>query len=206
MMNNRKDNHPFYDWVPRPLGIIVLLLMFIPPTFSGGAYISNLNEMTGGMGIWTEDVQLASFFTSIGMCLFPPFMIRFLQVRRLKRTYLGGFALLFILNYMCAVTTSIVLLCFVCLLTGFVRSVVMIHCTFTIAPYLTGMDTLSMFTMSEVPTPEVQYAMERKRTFLMPVLYFYILLIAQSSNVVTAWFAYEYYWHRYIMSLWECCW
>lgn len=195
-MNNRKDNRPFHDWIPRPLGVIVLLLMFVPPTFSGGAYMSNLNEMTGGLGVWTEDVQLAGFFTSIGMCLFPPFMIRFLQVRRIKRTYIGSFAILLGLNYICAVTTSIPLLLLTCLLIGFVRAMVMIHCTFTIAPYLTGMDTLSMFTMTEVPTPEVQYVMERKRTFLMPVLYFYILLIAQSSNVVTAWFAYEYQWQQ----------
>ena len=70
----------------------------------------------------------------------------------------------------------------------------MLNCTFTIAPYLTGVNTLSMFTMTETPTPETQYKMERMRTFLMPVLYCFILLIAQSSNVVTAWFAYEYSW------------
>lgn len=51
-----------------------------------------------------------------------------------------------------------------------------------------------MFTMTEIPTPDVQYKMERMRTFLMPVLYCFILLIAQSSNIVTAWFAYEYSW------------
>lgn len=70
----------------------------------------------------------------------------------------------------------------------------MLNCTFTIAPYLTGMDTLSMFTMKEEPSADVQYALERKRTFLMPVLYFFILLISQTSNMVTAWFAYEYHW------------
>lgn len=53
-----------------------------------------------------------------------------------------------------------------------------------------------MFTMTETPTPETQYKMERMRTFLMPVLYCFILLIAQSSNVVTAWLAYEYSWQE----------
>lgn len=51
-----------------------------------------------------------------------------------------------------------------------------------------------MFTLTEEPSAEMQYAMERKRTFLMPVLYFYILLISQASNLLTAWFAYEYHW------------
>ena len=56
------------------------------------------------------------------------------------------------------------------------------------------MDTLSMFTMKEEPSPGIQYQLERKRTFLMPVLYFYILFIAQLSNILTAWFAYHFRW------------
>ena len=189
-----KNNRPFYEWVPRPIGILILLMMFVPPTFSGGAYLCNISEMSGGLGVWTEDIQLASFFTSIGMCLFPPFMVRFLQVRRIKQTYLWGFLLLIPLNYVCAVATSVPLLLAACLLTGFVRIIVMLNCTFTIAPYLTGLDTLSMFTMTEEPSAEVQYVLERKRTFLMPVLYGFILLISQTSNMLLAHFAYEYHW------------
>lgn len=188
------DNHPFYNWVPRPIGVLILLFMFVPPTFSGGAYLCNIGEMSGSLGTWTEDIQLASYFTSIGMCLFPPFMVRFLQTRRIKQTYLLGFLLLIPLNYFCAITTSVPLLLVACLLIGFVRIIIMLNCTFTIAPYLTGMDTLSMFTMKEVPSTDIQYVLERKRTFLMPVLYFYILLISQASNILTAWFAYNYKW------------
>lgn len=189
-----RDNSPFYRWVPRPLGILILLFMFVPPTFSGGAYLSNLSEMSGTLGLLTEEIQLASFYTSIGMCLFVPFMLRFLQWRRIRETYLWCFALLVPLNYICAVTTDVPVLLIACLLIGFVRIIVMLNCTFTIAPYLTGVNTLAMFTMTETPTPEAQYKMERMRTFLMPVLYCFILLIAQSSNIVTAWFAYEYRW------------
>ena len=180
--------------MPKPLGILVLMLLFVPPTFSGGAYLSNLNEMQGELGLLVEEMQLANFFTSIGMCLFVPFMVRFLQARSVRLTYLWCFGLLIPLNYVCAVTTSVPVLLSACLLIGFVRVIAMLNCTFTIAPYLTGVNTLSMFTMTETPTPETQYKMERMRTFLMPVLYCFILLIAQSSNVVTAWFAYEYSW------------
>lgn len=193
-MASPRDNRPFYDWMPRPLGILILMFMFIPPTFSGGAYLSNLSEMSGSLGMLTEEIQLASFFTSIGMCLFVPFMVRFLQLRRIRQTYLWCFGLLIPLNYLCAVTTSLPVLLTACLAIGFVRVIVMLNCTFTIAPYLTGVNTLAMFTMTETPTPEAQYRMERMRTFLMPVLYCFILLIAQSSNIVTAWFAYEYHW------------
>ncbi|MBO5251679.1 MAG: hypothetical protein J6B31_06770 [Bacteroidaceae bacterium] len=196
MMNEKKNNFPFYDWVPRPIGIIVLILMFIPPTFSGGAYLSNVSEMTGSLGVWTEDIQLAAFFTNIGMCLFPPFMVSFLQARRTKQTYLWCFSLLVLLNLLCAITRSLPWLLLWCMLTGIVRSVAMINCTFTIAPYLTGINTLNMFTATEEPTPEVQYKQERMRTFLMPVLYGVILIIAQMSNVVVAWFAEHYTWQE----------
>ncbi len=194
-MENKRTNAPFYQWMPKPLGILILMFLFVPPTFSGGAYLSNLEEMSGGLGLPAEEIQLASFFTSIGMCLFVPFMVRFLQARSIRRTYLWCFGLLIPLNYICAVTSSVPVLLTACLLIGFVRIIVMLNCTFTIAPYLTGVNTLSMFTMTETPTPEMQYKMERMRTFLMPVLYCFILLIAQSSNIVTAWFAYEYSWH-----------
>lgn len=190
------SNHPFYDWVPRPLGILVLLLMFVPPTFSGGAYLCNVSEMSGSLGLQTEAIQLASFFTSIGMCLFPPFMVRFLQARRVKQTFLYCYLLLIPLNYCCAIATTMPTLLVACLLTGFVRIIAMLNCTFTIAPYLTGMDTLAMFTMREEPPAEVQYGLERKRTFLMPVLYAFILIISQSSNMLTAWFAYHYQWQK----------
>ena len=193
-MENKRNNFPFYRWMPKPLGILILMFLFVPPTFSGGAYLSNLNEMQGELGLLVEEIQLASFFTSIGMCLFVPFMVRFLQARSVRRTYLWCFGLLIPLNYVCAVTTSVPVLLSACLLIGFVRVIAMLNCTFTIAPYLTGVNTLSMFTLTETPTPETQYKMERMRTFLMPVLYCFILLIAQSSNVVTAWFAYEYSW------------
>lgn len=193
-MENKRSSFPFAQWMPKPLGILILMFMFVPPTFSGGAYLSNLNEMQGELGLMAEEIQLASFFTSIGMCLFVPFMARFLQARSVRRTYLWCFGLLIPLNYICAVTTSIPVLLSACLLIGFVRVIVMLNCTFTIAPYLTGVNTLSMFTMTEVPSPEMQYRMERTRTFLMPLLYCFILLIAQSSNIVTAWFAYEFSW------------
>lgn len=196
MMKTKRDNTPFHNWVSRPLGILILLLMFFPPTFSGGAYLSNVSEMTGGLGVQPEDIQLASFFTNIGMCLFPPFMIRFLQTRPIKQTYLVGFGLLLVLNGICAVTHSIPVLCLICLIIGIVRVMGMLNCTFTIAPYLTGMNTLDMFTATQTPSPEEQYLQERKRTFLMPVLYTYILFIAQLSNVLTAWFSYHYTWQE----------
>ena len=43
-------NFPFYDWVPKPLGIIFLMLLFIPIMTISGVYTVNSSEMIGGLG------------------------------------------------------------------------------------------------------------------------------------------------------------
>ena len=43
-------NYPFYNWVPKPLGIILLILLFIPILTVGGVYTANSGEMTSGLG------------------------------------------------------------------------------------------------------------------------------------------------------------
>ena len=40
-----------------------------------------------------------------------------------------------------------------CFFIGIVRIMLMLNNTFTIAPYLTGMNTLAIFTMTEEPEP-----------------------------------------------------
>lgn len=186
-------NYPFYPWVPKPLGVLVLLVLFVPLFFSGGTYLSNINEMAGSMGTLTEEFQFLSFCASIGMSMVFPFMLPYLQARNVKHVYLGGYALLALLNGICAVTQSIPLLMACCFLIGFLRVALVLNTTFVIAPYLLGIQTLDMF-LYEPTTPEAAYKNDHARTILMPVLYGYILCIVQFSNYVSAWVAYEFRW------------
>ena len=87
-------NYPFHSWVPKPLGILILLLLFVPLFFSGGTYLSNINEMTGGLGALSEQFQLLNLYTFIGMSLVFPFMIPYLRERNAKHIFIGGFLLL----------------------------------------------------------------------------------------------------------------
>lgn len=43
-------NFPFYDWVPKPLGIAFLVILFIPIMTVSGAYTVNSSEMPRGFG------------------------------------------------------------------------------------------------------------------------------------------------------------
>ena len=109
-------NYPFRQWVPKPLGALILLLLFVPLFFSGGTYLSNINEMAGSMGTLTETFQFLSLCASIGMSMVFPFMLPYLQARNVKHVYLCGYALLALLNGVCAVTQCIPLLAVCCFL------------------------------------------------------------------------------------------
>ena len=113
-------NYPFYDWVPKPLGIILLILLFIPiltvrvpkplgiillillfiPILTvSGVYTANSGEMTSGLGIQSEHIQFVGFVTSIGMAAFSPFFYQLVCIRREKIMCIVGFSIMYLLSY-----------------------------------------------------------------------------------------------------------
>ena len=46
---------PFYPWMPKPLGILVFLILYMSPVFSGGMNLSLSPDIVGDMGWITED-------------------------------------------------------------------------------------------------------------------------------------------------------
>lgn len=183
---------PFFPWMPKPLGVLILFLLFWPPVFSGGAWLSNTAEMAGSLAAWTEDIQLASFYTAVGSCIFPPMMVKYLQTHRTKQALLWGFSLLTVCNLMCCFSTWHPALLISCVVTGFLRVVVIINIVFATAPYLLGFNVMDMFTSTKPLTDEEQYLADHKRFILLPVLYIVILVISQVANYVVAWCAYEF--------------
>ena len=85
-------NYPFYNWVPKPVGIILLILLFIPILTVGGVYTANSGEMTSGLGIQSEHIQFVGFVTSIGMAAFAPFFYQLVCIRREKMMCVVGFS------------------------------------------------------------------------------------------------------------------
>lgn len=43
-------NYPFYSWVPKPIGIIILFMFFLPILTVGGTYSASGTEMMSGLG------------------------------------------------------------------------------------------------------------------------------------------------------------
>ena len=81
-MPSNPRNFPFYNWVPKPLGIIFLLILFIPIMTVSGVYTANSSEMIGGLGIQTEHISFVGFVTSVGMAAFSPFFYELVRLRR----------------------------------------------------------------------------------------------------------------------------
>lgn len=194
-VKTKTDNYPFFRWVPKPLGILVLISMFVPLMFISGIYMSNVAEMVGTSGFWSEDFQMVNMCSFIGMSAFFPLMTRYLQVRNVKTMYVWGFSILIVLNLVLSNVESLFLLSLFSFVLGFVRAMLVLNTTFILSPYAAGVDTLAMFTLTKMPDPDTQYGMDHQRAVLLPVLYMLWMSLVEASNYVVAWIAYHYNWH-----------
>lgn len=198
-------NYPFYNWVPKPLGIILLILLFIPILTVGGVYTANSGEMTSGLGIQSEHIQFVGFVTSIGMAAFSPFFYQLVCIRREKMMCVVGFSLLYLLSYVCAVTDSIFVLALCSLIMGFLRMVLMMVNLFTLIRYAFGMEATRNITPGNEPDDEQGWdRLDSEKSKSMPIIYLFFMILGQLGTSLTAWLAYEYQWqdvYYYMMGM-----
>lgn len=189
------QNYPFYDWVPKPVGILILILLFIPILTVGGVYSANSGEMMSGLGILSEHIQFVGFVTSIGMAAFAPFFYDLVRIRREKLMCLVGFSIMYLLSYVCAVTESIFLLALCSLIMGFLRMVLMMVNLFTLIKYAFGMEATRNITPGNEPSDEEGWdRLDREKSTSMPIIYLFFMILGQVGTALTAWLAYEYEW------------
>ena len=198
-------NYPFYDWVPKPVGILILVLLFIPILTVGGVYSANSGEMMSGLGIQSEHIQFVSFATSIGMAAFAPFFYRLVCIRREKMMCIAGFSIMFVLSYVCAITDSIFLLAVCSIIMGFIRMVLMMVNLFTLILYGFGVEATRNITPGMEPTKgEGWDALDKEKSVSQPAIYLFFMMLGQGGTSLTAWLAYEYNWqyvYYYMMGM-----
>lgn len=204
-MPSRPRNYPFYNWVPKPVGIIILILLFIPILTVGGVYSVNSTEMMSGLGIISEHIQFTNFATSIGMAAFAPFLYRLVVIRREKMMCLAGFSLMYIFSYICAKTDSIFLLALCSLLTGFLRMVLMMVNLFTLILYAGKIEAYLKITPGMEPDNEKDWdKLDIERSAAQPGIYLFFMILGQLGTSLTAWLAFEYEWqyvYYYMMGM-----
>ncbi len=193
--NNQTSSLPFYSWMPKPLGILIFLMLYMSPIFSGGMNLSISPELVGYHGWLSEDIQMAYFSTALGICVFPPLMLKYLTTHRLKQTLLCGL-LLMIVGNICVLTTHWVpALCVVCMMMGCLRVMMLVSLTFAVGPYLLNADIIKMFTVEPPPmSSEEQIQASHGKAVQVLLLYFIILAFAYLSNWLYAWVTYHFDW------------
>lgn len=191
----RIDHFPFYDWVPKWLGILIHIFLFFPIIFISGAYTSNASEMTGELGIISEHIQYSNFATAVGMVVFAPFVVHYLLMRRPKMAFLLGFNLLFILSAICARTGSMVLLMICSFFTGCIRIMLIFNNLFCLIKFATHQDPINSFIPGKAPDDiPTMDKMDYVKATSVPVLYLFFISLGQIGSSITAWLAYEYQW------------
>ena len=194
-MTFESANYPFYEWVPKPIGIIILILLFIPILTVGGVYAVNGGEMMSGLGIQSEHIQFVSFVTSIGMAAFAPFFYQLVCIRREKMMCIVGFSIMYVLSYVCAETDSIFLLALCSLIMGFLRMVLMMVNLFTLIKYGFGMEATKNITPGMDPiTDEGWDKLDIEKATSQPIIYLFFMILGQMGTALTAWLAYKYEW------------
>lgn len=194
-MPHNPRNYPFYNWVPKPLGIIFMIILFVPMITMSGVYSANSGEMISGLGIQSEYIAFAGFCTSVGMAAFSPFFYDLVCLRREKMMCIMGFSILFILSYICAQTDSLFILGLCSLLMGFVRQVLLMAHLFVLIKYAFGIEATRNLTPGLEPKTEEGWdALDKEKTVSMPTVYLFFMIIGQLGTWLTAWLAYAYEW------------
>ena len=208
-MPSSPKNYPFYNWVPKPVGIIILFVFFLPILTVGGTYSVASTEMMSGLGIISEHIQFANFATSIGMAAFCPFLYRLVVIRRQKMMCLAGFSLMYIFSYICAKTDSVFLLALCSIFMGFLRMVLMMVNLFTLIKYAGHIEAYDKITPGNEPvTGESWDKLDIERSAAQPAIYLFFMVLGQLGTSLTAWLAFEYEWqyiHYFMMGLLLLC-
>ena len=208
-MPSYPKNYPFYNWVPKPVGIIILFVFFLPILTVGGTYSVASTEMMSGLGIISEHIQFANFATSIGMAAFCPFLYRLVVIRRQKMMCLAGFSLMYIFSYICAKTDSVFLLALCSIFMGFLRMVLMMVNLFTLIKYAGHIEAYDKITPGNEPvTGESWDKLDIERSAAQPAIYLFFMVLGQLGTSLTAWLAFEYEWqyiHYFMMGLLLLC-
>lgn len=192
---NKHKNYPFYDWVPKPLGILILILLFFPIMTVGGVYSVNSSLMTGELGITAEYIQFANMATSIGMAALGPLMYSIITLRREKLMCLFGFSIMFVLSYICSQTDSLFLLALCCIIMGAIRFVLVLCNLFTLFKYLSGIDPAVKMAPGAEPKDEAGWdKMDIAKSMSQSVIYLFCMILGQLGNTLVAWMAHEYQW------------
>lgn len=164
---------PIRPWVPRWLGIVTAFVVMLPIILINGAYTGNITEVSGTLGVLSEDISMAYYATSAGMAVAYPLIPKVRPVVTTKTILLSDLLLQVILSFICAQVNQMDIIIVCSFFIGFLKAFAMLEIIIMIRPLFSPQNIRSEF-----------YA------------YFYPIVFSagQVSMAVTAQLAYYYQW------------
>lgn len=118
---------PFASWVPKPLMLLLILIVMFPMMTVSGVYTSVITDISGAMATYTEYISFANNAGTIGMGCSIMILMRVKMRFRTKEIIASSAIILAILSYMCGTTDSPIVLIGCSFLIGFIKMFPMIE-------------------------------------------------------------------------------
>ncbi len=117
----------YHDWVPKPVQLLLIVLLMTVVMPLGGVYTGNISCMTGGTGVFSEYYIFANYATTIGMGAAMPIVLRLKMRFKIRNKVTLVLVLLGILNYINATTSEPTVIIGSSLILGFLKMIVAIE-------------------------------------------------------------------------------
>lgn len=164
---------PVRKWVPRWLGIMTAFIIMFPILLINGSYTGSSIEISGALGVLSEDISMAYYAASAGMAVAYPLIPKIRAIVTTKTILLCDLILQIGLSLICAQTihTEVITICSFCI--GFLKAFVMIEMIVILKPFFSPKDVRSEF-----------------YSYFYPIVF----SVGQFSMIITAQLAYSYQW------------
>ncbi|GAA5090445.1 MFS transporter [Chryseobacterium ginsengisoli] len=117
----------YHDWVPKPVQLLLIVLLMTVVMPLGGVYTGNISYMVGGTGALSENYIFANYATTIGMGAAMPIVLRLKMRFKIRDKITLALVLLGILNYINATTLQPTVIIGSSLMVGFLKMIVAIE-------------------------------------------------------------------------------
>ena len=190
-------NVPVRRWVPQWLGFVTAMIIMIPVALINGAYTGDITEVSGTLGVLSEDIRMAYYATSVGMAVAYPLIPKVRAVLTTKTALLIVLLMQAILSFICAKVHQIDIVIICSFFIGFFKGFAMLEIIIMIRPFFSPANVRSEFYAYFYPivfsAGQVSMALTAQLAYYyqwQPMYYFVVILLLIAIVFISAFFRY----------------
>lgn len=164
---------PVRRYIPRWMVMLTMLMILLNIVLVNGAYLGSSIDVSGALGVTSEDITMAFYACSIGMVVSNPLVRKVREIMTSKTLLLSDMSLQCLLSLICARASSMEVIVVCCFIMGMLKTFLLLEFIILMTPF---------FTPGNVRSESYSW--------------FYPLVFGggQFSIPLTAWIAYNYKW------------